>query len=1161
MCNKISFSIILLFAAMGVTAQQMNLKIYNKANTPIFASNEFKAVGVGKDGVVWVGTWNEGVHQFTGTRWKKLANLTNHDINDIKADKFGAIWIAQSGRNGGQTIGGGLYYFPDTLYRDEMYSRDEGLPNRNPRSLYIDNNAPDNVPARYRVWTAHMADVTAGTTSPGGIGHGYLNLPYSNKPFYKITDSIDVSNYGNVQVIAGKDNERWIAVTENFNRSEVIRYNSTNDKFIERFNSTNSGLPSNFVGRAMQFDKQGRCWFGTQLNGVYVCQGGLWQRINEPINFPSNLIVYQNAITTDKEGNVYIGTNIGLIVYNGGPLQSASSYKRYTTANGLPSNAIRMIAIDTISTNPYYRILATDNGMVFWNPDTVRIDAYKIIHNDINNRLQAPYNSTENIKVAADSSHATLFRFTSTYAKNCIVRIKEDINCSNKKEYGSFFDYERYDDSLTVKFHHPWYPNIPTTSFSRLMHFQLYDTVENKIRYEKKVEIVRPPVLFVHGLFSNGNDAFGEFKNKLVAEGIYRQGQIKLVNYPADQAFAITMPKIISDKNELLEEVILQERILAGKMDVGGHSMGGVLLRRYLQSLQYANDVNKYVSFNTPHSGSPIPNFVLKYDWTKNIVRDRMGYDPDGGALRDLRLNSVEVDLYLNMVNLNREKVPSHVIVTTYNITSITQVLGPNLTALAAAFNVLGYLMIADQGIAFVNNDLYQGIHHDGAVSEVSQKAGLQPLYYTFVPNQHHSSTGEPHPAVYAKFVQLTSGDPDDDLTFTRSGFNPPDIDPPTGYERRRSNPGTLNITSPTTGAAANTGTPVTLNFNYTNVDTIVAVVSNRSNKLYGSYIAAPSNNFTFNIPSEFIGNTKITLLGFNSNGYVTEDSVALTVNTTATLQSLSADPGKLTIPQNHYGMFNWKGNFSDGITRDLTGIAGATYSFKTNKASYSAPGSINGLALGADTLVIAYGGKTVALPIVITDSTRWGNIEHYNTTLPVRISQLEAVARGNDAALEWTSFDDRDVARYEVQFSTNGIGFTTTGMVPSKETANSHTYKYTHTNLAEGKNFFRVKYIRLDGTAGYTNVVMLGNTKAANMVVKPNPVAENLNLELTATSNETVSIKIIDAAGRMKMIEMRQVRKGSNTLSFNAAGLSQGVYALEAQTAAGKISTTFIKK
>lgn len=93
---------------------------------------------------------------------------------------------------------------------------------------------------------------------------------------------------------------------------------------------------------------------------------GSWKKVNHSKIFPASPFFYNNAIAGDTSGNVYIGTNGGLIVYNGGmPVDSDGSFTLYTTANGLPSNNVKHIAIDTMRQK---LILATDAGIMFWNP-------------------------------------------------------------------------------------------------------------------------------------------------------------------------------------------------------------------------------------------------------------------------------------------------------------------------------------------------------------------------------------------------------------------------------------------------------------------------------------------------------------------------------------------------------------------------------------------------------------------------------------------------------------------------------------------------------------------------------------------------------------------------------------------------------------------------
>ncbi len=85
--------------------------------------------------------------------------------------------------------------------------------------------------------------------------------------------------------------------------------------------------------------------------------------------YPDDAAVNLNAITSDARGNVYIGTNNGMIMYKGyRELLKPEAYKLFTTVNGLPSNNVKAIAINY---DQYARVqpyIATDNGIMFMDP-------------------------------------------------------------------------------------------------------------------------------------------------------------------------------------------------------------------------------------------------------------------------------------------------------------------------------------------------------------------------------------------------------------------------------------------------------------------------------------------------------------------------------------------------------------------------------------------------------------------------------------------------------------------------------------------------------------------------------------------------------------------------------------------------------------------------
>ena len=348
---------------------------FNTCTTPVFRSNDFSAITVGKNGVVWAGsgasdTAQRGIYKFNGNKWQRYVPYSRHLVWDMKADQFGGVWIAQSGYtiSGGTAQTGGLLYFPDTTFpaTANYFATLDGLPSRYARSLFVDTSAVAD-PGRPLVWSAHFAQVTAGNSANGGIGRGYKN---ATPPFNTYRGGLNVSTQTqSVNAIAGNAFEIWAFAPSNYGKSMILRYSTTTNSYIDSIDATIAPgvFPSaNFDIRAMHFDRYNRRWLGLTTGGIIINDGVSWQNFNSVNVIPAGTRINYNAITSDSTGNVYFGTNAGLLVYSANkPLTKDSSYKLYTTAHGLPGNNVKGVCVDTTRKRI---LLATDNGLVFWNP-------------------------------------------------------------------------------------------------------------------------------------------------------------------------------------------------------------------------------------------------------------------------------------------------------------------------------------------------------------------------------------------------------------------------------------------------------------------------------------------------------------------------------------------------------------------------------------------------------------------------------------------------------------------------------------------------------------------------------------------------------------------------------------------------------------------------
>jgi Zn-dependent metalloprotease len=362
-------NIIKAWRAVGVYTDS----IYNTSNTPIFASNIFTSIATGQRGFIWAGTSNNGLYKYDGKSWRKSPTLTNHNISQILPDRDGGIWIAQFGRTGAQAILGGIGYYQDTSFTYQQFGTAEGLPTRNVRGIFINNDLPVSPAQKFkRVWAACFADLDVGVSRPGSVVFG-KEAPVAPIYFSKQKNGVNQQN-GFCLGIAGNKYEIWTFASSNSTTGggQILRYRTVDTAYLGFIDNTNQPVfTAGFNVKALYYDDvKKRWWIGLTTGGIVVLDSATntWSSINFNTVFPVGTIVNNNAITGDTKGNIYIGTTNGMVFFGSQNSSVVSSptdvtqYKLYTTADGLPSNNVRGIAID-------YRanrlLIATENGIAF----------------------------------------------------------------------------------------------------------------------------------------------------------------------------------------------------------------------------------------------------------------------------------------------------------------------------------------------------------------------------------------------------------------------------------------------------------------------------------------------------------------------------------------------------------------------------------------------------------------------------------------------------------------------------------------------------------------------------------------------------------------------------------------------------------------------------
>jgi signal transduction histidine kinase/ligand-binding sensor domain-containing protein/DNA-binding NarL/FixJ family response regulator len=216
---------------------------------------------VDREGGVWLGTWNAGVHRLKPalfTTFSEPEGLANRNTSTVFEDGAGSIWVGTRGGlsridpDGGITSGG-------------------SLPGRSSDAIALLSDRPD------RLWV--------------GTGGGLLSCTLPAVAC-RVLESPGVVASGSVRALyADSRNRLWVG----FGRSVAVR---EDDRWTTLEN------PSATV-RAFAEAPDGAMWMGTNGGGLLRYHDGRYTRIDGSDGLPSE---YVRALHVDADGWLWVGT-------------------------------------------------------------------------------------------------------------------------------------------------------------------------------------------------------------------------------------------------------------------------------------------------------------------------------------------------------------------------------------------------------------------------------------------------------------------------------------------------------------------------------------------------------------------------------------------------------------------------------------------------------------------------------------------------------------------------------------------------------------------------------------------------------------------------------------------------------------------------------------
>jgi hypothetical protein len=162
---------------------------------------------------------------------------------------------------------------------------------------------------------------------------------------------------------------------------------------------------------------------------------------------------------------------------------------------------------------------------------------------------------------------------------------------------------------------------------------------------------------------------------------------------------------------------------------------------------------------------------------------------------------------------------------------------------------------------------------------------------------------------------------------------------------------------------------------------------------------------------------------------------------------------------------------------------------------------------------------------------------------LPVTLSAFTAHNSSCVASLKWTTASEQNSKHFEVQHSTDGINFSTVGIVPSNGNSNIERHYNFNSNLSSQNNYFRLHMVDIDGSSKFSPIVSV-TTTCSNRVVTLYPNPSRNMVTITGLSGEN-HLRLLDNLGQV----IKSIKTSNHSETFNISNFPTGTYLLQILT------------
>jgi hypothetical protein len=169
---------------------------------------------------------------------------------------------------------------------------------------------------------------------------------------------------------------------------------------------------------------------------------------------------------------------------------------------------------------------------------------------------------------------------------------------------------------------------------------------------------------------------------------------------------------------------------------------------------------------------------------------------------------------------------------------------------------------------------------------------------------------------------------------------------------------------------------------------------------------------------------------------------------------------------------------------------------------------------------------------------------------LPIELSDFDLQPENGGVRIDWTTLSEYDVSHFTVQRSLDAENFDSIGMVQGAGLSSlGHSYSLFDAHPPKQLLYYRLKQTENNGTVDYSDIRAVNLQPVLSYSVFPNPAADYLVFESSASVNTDAVVEIHNALGRVVLnkripgsmlrqeISLDELTPGYYTVSIKNAG------------------------